>query len=140
MLGKFRIQEGSGEDFLPECMCMCVCMSVCVCVCVCVSCPRKCMCVCVCPVASVLSSFATPWTAAHQAPLSTEFPREEYHSGLPFPTSGDLPDPGIEALSLALQADSLPLKPSGNVQKHPKQKTYIFLHTVKPKEEIKTKT
>ena len=45
--------------------------------------------VCVFVFASVLSSFATPWDAAHQAPLSTEFPREEYHSGLPFPGEGN---------------------------------------------------
>ena len=69
-----------------------------------------------------------------------EFSRQEHWSGIPWPTSGDLPDPGIEDLSLALQADSLPLEPSGNVRKHPKQNTYIFLHTVKAKEEIKTKT
>ena len=41
--------------------------------------------------------FATPWTVAHQAPLSMEFPREEYWSALPFPPSGDLPDPGMNA-------------------------------------------
>ena len=40
--------------------------------------------------------FATPYTIAHQAPLSVEFSRKEYWSGLPFPTSGDLPDPGIK--------------------------------------------
>jgi len=43
--------------------------------------------------------FATPWTAAHQAPLSMEFSREEYWSGLPFPSPGDLPNPGIEPVS-----------------------------------------
>ena len=47
-------------------------------------------------------SFATPWTVAHQAPLSTGFPRQEYWSGLPFPSPGDLPDPGIEPMSPAL--------------------------------------
>ena len=52
--------------------------------------------------------FATPWTVVHQAPLSMEFSRQEYWSGLPFPFPGDLPDPGIEPGSLALQADSLP--------------------------------
>ena len=59
--------------------------------------------------------FATPWTVAHQAPLSTGFPRQEYWSGLPFPFPGDLPDPGIELVppaSLVLQADSLPFEPS----------------------------
>ena len=44
--------------------------------------------------------FVTPWTVAHQVPLSMEFPRQEYWSRLRFPTSGDLPDPGIEHASL----------------------------------------
>ena len=48
-----------------------------------------------------------PWTAAHQAPLSMEFSRQEYCNGLPFPFPGDLPDPGIEPRSPALQAVSL---------------------------------
>ena len=48
------------------------------------------------------------WTVARQAPLSTEFSRQEYWSGLPFPSPGDPPDPGIESRSPALQADSLP--------------------------------
>ena len=61
---------------------------------------------------SVMSdSFATPWTAALQAPLSMEFSRQEYWSGLPFPSPGDLPTPGIEPGSPALQADSLPSEP-----------------------------
>ena len=47
-------------------------------------------------------SFATPWTVARQAPLSMEFPREEYWSGLPFPPPGDLPNPEIEPWSPAL--------------------------------------
>ena len=51
--------------------------------------------------------FATPWTVAHQAPLSMGFSRQEYWSGLPFPSPGDLPDPGIEPGSPALQADTL---------------------------------
>ena len=50
---------------------------------------------------------ATAWTVAHQAPLSIEFSRQEYWSGLPLPSRGDLPDPGIEPQSSALQADSL---------------------------------
>ena len=49
--------------------------------------------------------FATPWTVAHQAPLSMGFSRQEYWSGLPFPSPGDLPDPGIEHRSPILQAD-----------------------------------
>ena len=63
--------------------------------------------------------FATPWTVAHQAPLSTEFSRQEYWSGLPCPSPGDLPDPGIEPKSPTLQAHSLPFEPPG--------KPYIFL-------------
>ena len=54
-----------------------------------------------------------PWTIAHQAPLSMEFFRQESWSGLPFPSPGDLPDPGIEHRSLALQADFLPSDPGG---------------------------
>ena len=53
--------------------------------------------------------FTTPQTVAHQAPLSMGFPRQENWSGLPSPSPGDLPDPGIEPGSPALQADSLPL-------------------------------
>ena len=50
----------------------------------------------------------TPWTVAHQAFLSMEFLRQEYWSGLLFPSPGELPDPGIEPVSPALQADSVP--------------------------------
>ena len=60
-----------------------------------------------------LSNSATPWTVSCQAPLSTEFSRPEYWSGLPFPSPGDLLSPGIEHRSPALQADSLPPKPPG---------------------------
>ena len=55
----------------------------------------------------------TPWTAARQAPPSMEFSRQEYWSGLPFPSPGDLPDPGMEPRSPALQVDSLPSEPLG---------------------------
>ena len=48
--------------------------------------------------------FVTPWTVAHQAPLSVGFSRQEYWIGLPFPPPGDLPDPGIEPTSLAFLA------------------------------------
>ena len=54
-----------------------------------------------------------PWTVAHQAPLSMGFPRQEYWSGLPFPSLGNLPDPGIELRSPTLQADSLLSEPPG---------------------------
>ena len=50
--------------------------------------------------------FATPWTVAYKAPPSMEFSRQEYWSGLPFPSPGDLPHPGIEPGSPALQADA----------------------------------
>ena len=62
---------------------------------------------------SHLGLSATPWTVAHQAPPSMEFSRQEYWSGLPFPSPGDLPDPGIEPGSPVLQADALPSEPGG---------------------------
>ena len=55
--------------------------------------------------------FLTPWTVAYQAPLSMGFSRREYWSGLPFPSPGDLPNPGVEPGSPALQADALPSEP-----------------------------
>ena len=70
-------------------------MSVCVCVCVCVQAHRQC------------------GTVAHQAPLSMESSKQEYWSGLSFPSSGDLPNPGINPGSPALQADSLTTMPPG---------------------------
>ena len=60
--------------------------------------------------------FETPWTVACQAPLSMEFSRQEYWSGLPFPPPGALPDSGIKPaspVSPALQVDSLPAEPLG---------------------------
>ena len=64
---------------------------------------------------SCVRLFATSWTVAHQAPPSMGFSRQEHWSGLPFPSPGDLPDPGIEPRSPALQADAftseLPRKP-----------------------------
>ena len=69
---------------------------------------------------AVLSHFshvrlsATPWIVACQAPLSMEFARQEYWSGLPFPSPGGLPEPGIKPVSLALQADSLLLSWQGS--------------------------
>ena len=55
-----------------------------------------------------------PWTAAYQVPLSMGFSRQEYWSGLPCPSPGDLPDPGIEPRSPALRADTLPSEPPGS--------------------------
>ena len=57
--------------------------------------------------------FATPCTVANQAPLSMEFSRQKYWSGLPFPSPGDLPDPGIEPGSPTLWEDALPSGPPG---------------------------
>ena len=57
--------------------------------------------------------FAIPWTVAQQAPLSMGFSRQEYWSRLPFPSPGDLPDPGIEPRSPTLQADTLTSEPPG---------------------------
>ena len=51
-----------------------------------------------------MSDFAAPWTVDHRAPLPMEFSGQEYWSGLPFPPPGDLPDPGIEAVSLESSA------------------------------------
>ena len=65
----------------------------------------------------VMSNSATPWTVACQAPLSTGFSRQEYWSGLSFPSPGDLPNPGIELESPALQLDSLPSEPPGKPDK-----------------------
>ena len=60
-----------------------------------------------------MSDSATPRTVACQASLSMEFSRQEYWSGFPFPSAGDLPDPGIEPRSSALQAVSLSSEPPG---------------------------
>ena len=67
--------------------------------------------VCVCESLICVQLFATPWTVACQAPLSIELSSQEYWSGLPFPSPGDLPDPGIELWAPSLQADSLPSEP-----------------------------
>ena len=61
-------------------------------------------------------SLATLWTVTYQAPLSMEFSRQVYWSGLPFPSAGNLPDPGREPRSPALKADSLPSEPPGKLK------------------------
>ena len=63
--------------------------------------------------------FVTPWTVAHQAPLSMGILQEEYWSGLPCSPPGDLPNPGIKPRSLTLQADSLPSEPPGKPSYYP---------------------
>ena len=60
---------------------------------------RVCVCVCVCVVAKSCPTLLTPWTVAHQAPLSMQVPKQEYWSELPFSPPGDLPNPGIETVT-----------------------------------------
>ena len=67
-----------------------------------------------CLVAKSCPTHCDPWTVAHQTPPSMGFPRQEYWSGLPFPSPGDLLDPGIEFTSPALQVDSLKLSQKGS--------------------------
>ena len=67
-------------------------------------------------VAKLCLTFATPWTIAHQAPLSMRFSRQEDWSGLPFPSPGDLPNPGIKPRSPTLQMDSLLPEPPGKLE------------------------
>ena len=62
-----------------------------------------------------MSDSATPWTVAYHAPLSVGFSRQEYWNGLPFPSPGDLPNPGIEPRYPTLQADALPFEPPGKL-------------------------
>ena len=78
--------------------------------------------------------FVTPWTVAHQGPPSMGFSRQEYWSALPFPPPGDLPDPGIEPGSPALQADALRSEPPGK----PLVSVYMlmFIIIIKPTHSI----
>ena len=71
--------------------------------------------------------FATPWTVDCQALLSMAFSRQEYWSGLPFPSPGNLPDPGIEPGSPALEADALTSEPPGPETLKKKQKNFAKL-------------
>ena len=66
---------------------------------------------------SVMYDSTTPWAVTHQAPLSMEFPRQEYWSGLPFPSSRDLPHPRIELVSPALAGRFLTTEPPGKPPK-----------------------
>ena len=78
-------------------------------------------CVPACWVASVVQLSATPWTVAHQTPLSMGFSRQEYWSGLPCPPPGALPSPRMKPMSpgsSALQADSVPLSHQGSPMNH----------------------
>ena len=77
-------------------------------------------------VAQSCLTLCNPWTVACQAPPSMGFSRQEYWSGLPFPSPGDLPDPGIEPKSPSLQADALPSEPPGKPQKSIRKRKYIY--------------
>ena len=70
-----------------------------------------------------------PWTIACQASLYMEFSRQEYWSGLPFPSPVHLPDPGIKSRSPALQADSLPSESPGNFWKAKGRQSYTHIYT-----------
>ena len=71
--------------------------------------------------------FATPWTVAYQDLPSMGFSRQEYWSGLPFPSPGDLPDPGIEPGSPTLQADALPSEPPRKSEEGLNKICFLFL-------------
>ena len=68
-----------------------------------------------CLVAQSCPTFATSWTLAYQVLLSIGFPRQQYWSGLPFPTPGDLPNPGMEPASLALAGGFFTTEPLGKL-------------------------
>ena len=72
-----------------------------------------------CYLLTCVELFTTPWSVVHQPPLSMEFSRQEYWSGLPFSSVGDLPTPGIKAQSPALQVDSLLSEPSARPPQKP---------------------
>ena len=76
---------------------------------------------------SCVRLFATPWTVAYQAPPSMGFSRQEYWRGLPFPSPGDLPDPGIKPGSPTLQADALPSEPPEKPLSEGGSENYICL-------------
>ena len=83
---------------------------------------------------SHVQPFVTSWTVAHKAPLSVGFSRQEYRSGLPLPSSGDRPDPGIKPMSPELQADSLLLShqgsPCGTGKALSKWKLYLLFNQI----------
>jgi len=76
-------------------------------------------------VTKLYPTLVTPWTTVHQAPLSMGFPRQEYWSGLPFPSPGHLPDPGIKPESPSLREDSLSTEPLE------KPLTYLFVENMR---------
>ena len=72
--------------------------------------------------------FVTPWTAAYQAPPSMGFSRQEYWSGVPFPSPRDFPDPGIEPRFPTLQVDALPSEPPGKPRRKERIHYYSWKH------------
>ena len=101
-LKRTDLYSGRKQGWLTPAYCYCGAGAVPHAVCVCV-----CVCVCTRVHAQPCLTLCDSWTAAHQAPLSMAFPRQEQWSGLPFPSPGDLPDPGIEPTS--------PAPPAGGV-------------------------
>ena len=83
-----------------------------------------------CSSLSCVRLFGTPWTIALQVPLSVEFSRQEQWSGLPFISSGDLPDPGMELRSPAPQADILPSEPQRNRGERLTLSLFTFTHHI----------
>ena len=73
--------------------------------------------------------FATPWTVAYEAPPSRGFSRQEYWSGSPFPSPGDLPDPGIKPSSPTLEADALTSEPPGKPKTIYQDKDNDYIYT-----------
>ena len=89
----------------------------------------RCCCAVLC---SVLSNcFATQRSVAHKPPLSMEFSRQEYWTGLPFPTPGDLPDPRIKPMSPALAGDYFTTEPQGKPLNLLREYSILYLHLVK---------
>ena len=78
-----------------------------------------------------------PWTVAYQAPLSTDFSRQEYWSALPFPSPGDVPNPGIKPGFPTLQADALPSEPPGKPDQKSPKKTKAQDHMASQENSIK---
>ena len=72
--------------------------------------------------------FATPWAVARQTPPSMGFPRQEYWSGLPFPSPTDLPDPGMESTSSALTGGFFTTQPPGKPQDRHKYVLFCFVY------------
>ena len=108
--------------FIP---CKCISYSVCVCVYT-----QSCLTLCD-PMDYILPLFATPWTVSCLGPLFMEFSRQEYWSGLPFPTLGDLPDPGIKpksSSSPALVSRFFTTVPPGKHRESPKGSTQKGSH------------